>query len=96
MLLAKRAFVAVLRALALAYGLVPAVTRDSTDEDVSRESNRVNRKVHPDKGGAVADSQTGACRHSRHAPCSFQASFQGPCAADLQIAESTAGCSGLR
>ena len=54
---AKRAFVAILRELIAAYGLAVAVTRDSTDDQVTATFRRVARAAHPDKGGRLGDSQ---------------------------------------
>ena len=50
-LLAKRALVSVLLALAATYELVLTVTRDSADADIVKAFRRVAVKVHPDKGG---------------------------------------------
>ena len=55
--LAKRAFVKVLLALAAAYGLELHLYRDSGDDAVSAAYSRVMKRVHPDKGGAVADAR---------------------------------------
>ena len=54
---AKRALVVVLRALAIAYGLLPNVCRESSDDELTKEIRRVARKVHPDKGGADEDAK---------------------------------------
>lgn len=54
---AKRALVTLLLALASAYGVQLALTRESPDADVTRAFRRVSVKVHPDKGGAPADAQ---------------------------------------
>ena len=53
----KRAFVQVILSLAAAYGLVTQVNRDSDDEAIKAAYRRVVRRVHPDKGGSVADAQ---------------------------------------
>ena len=56
--LAKRALVGLLRSLALAYGCVVAVTRDSSEAVVRRAFRSLSRKVHPDKpGGSEEDSK---------------------------------------
>ena len=55
--LAKRAFVKVLLALAASYRLLLHFNRDSADAAVSAAYRRVIKRVHPDKGGAVADTQ---------------------------------------
>ena len=55
--LAKRAFVKVLPALAAAYGPELHLNRDSGDDAVSAAYRRVMKRVHPDKGGPVADAQ---------------------------------------
>ena len=55
--LAKRAFVKVLLALAASYGLLLHLNRDSADDAVSSAFRRAIKRVHPDKGGAVADAQ---------------------------------------
>ena len=54
---AKRALVAVLLALAAAYGVALAATRDSPDGELVRAYRRLLLRVHPDKGGTVADQQ---------------------------------------
>ena len=55
--LAKRAFVKVLLVLAATYGFSLHINRDSGDDAVSAAYRRVMKRVHPDKGGAVADAQ---------------------------------------
>ena len=54
---AKRAFVRVLIGLASSYSVVVGVNRDSDDDTIHMAYRRVVRRVHPDKGGAVADAQ---------------------------------------
>ena len=54
---AKRAFVAVLRALCATYSLACGANRDSTEDEVSATFRRVARRVHPDKGGDKAAAQ---------------------------------------
>ena len=56
--LAKRAFVTLLRALALAYGLSLQVSRDSDDAALRQAFRNVSRKTHPDKGGCVEDQES--------------------------------------
>ena len=48
---AKRALVAIIRSLALAYDICVTVTRDSGDAEVSKAYRKLSSKVHPDKGG---------------------------------------------
>ena len=55
--LAKRALVVLLRALAITYGLQLDVTRDSSDDVVTKAFRKLAVKVHPDKGGSTQDSQ---------------------------------------
>ena len=54
---ARRAFVTVLLALAAAYGVAVATNRDSTDADLLTAFKKLILRVHPDKGGSVADMQ---------------------------------------
>ena len=54
---AKRAFVALIRALALQYGVGVVVTRDSPDNLVTTAYRKVAARVHPDKGGSTEDVQ---------------------------------------
>ena len=53
---AKRELVKVLKAFK--YKITLKLTRDSADSDVERAFKKVSLKVHPDKGGVVADFQT--------------------------------------
>ena len=46
---AKRALVALLKALATAYNAALTLTRESCDADVSRAYRQISRKVHPDR-----------------------------------------------
>lgn len=55
--LAKRALVSVLLALAQQYGVCLQVCRESSDSRVESAFRSVVKKVHPDKGGNVADMQ---------------------------------------
>ena len=51
------AFVRVLIGLASSYSVVVGVNRDSDDDNIHMAYRRVVRRVHPDKGGAVADAK---------------------------------------
>ena len=55
--LAKRALVSVLLVLAEQYGVCLQISRDSSDGRVESAFRSVVKKVHPDKGGNVADMQ---------------------------------------
>ena len=55
--MAKRAFVVVIRALAVVYSVKLKVTRDSPDQDVENAFRKVAVRAHPDKGGSTTDSQ---------------------------------------
>ena len=55
--LAKRAFVAVLLALAVAHNIAVEVSRDSPDDAVRKAFRKVCVKPHPDKGGSLAEQQ---------------------------------------
>lgn len=55
--LAKRELVKVLRALAAKYKVTLSLTRESSNKDVDKAFRRVSLKVHPDKGGSLADFQ---------------------------------------
>ena len=52
---AKRALVTLLLAVAAAYNVAIAITRESEDEAVKKAFRRVILKAHPDKGGAASD-----------------------------------------
>ena len=54
---AKRALVSLLLFLARQYGVHIDVTRDSSDKSVETACRKVARRVHPDKGGDLADMQ---------------------------------------
>jgi curved DNA-binding protein CbpA len=56
-LLAKRSLVALLLRLAVAYHVVISINRDAADVKVTEAFRKVVLKVHPDKGGKVADAQ---------------------------------------
>ena len=60
---AKRAFVAVLLALARQYGLVAPLAREDSDDAANALWRKVARTVHPDKGGVVAPNEI---RHHIH------------------------------
>ncbi|CAE7225582.1 unnamed protein product [Symbiodinium natans] len=55
--IAKRAFVSLLLALAQQYGLDVKINRDSEEKSLEAAYRKVVRRVHPDKGGNVADAQ---------------------------------------
>ena len=52
---AKRALMAIIRSLALAYEIWVTVTRESKDAEVSKAYRKLSLKVHPDRGGNVRD-----------------------------------------
>ena len=54
---ARRAFVTVLLALAAAYGVAVAIHRDSPNAGLLTAFKKLILRVHPDKGGSVADMQ---------------------------------------
>jgi hypothetical protein len=54
---AKRAFVAVLLALARQYGVDVGINRDSKDELLEKTFKKVVCRAHPDKGGTTEDAQ---------------------------------------
>ena len=54
---AKRALIAALKSLARAYGVPVALSRDADDAAVRAAHRKVVLRVHPDKGGSVADAQ---------------------------------------
>ena len=54
---AKRQFVKLLLTIAVTYGIVLGITRDSGDSDVTRAFRQLMRKAHPDKCGNVQDAQ---------------------------------------
>ena len=55
--LARRAFVRLLISTAVAYAVAVNLTQRSTDQEVGQAFRKVVKKVHPDKGGSVADMQ---------------------------------------
>ena len=54
---AKRALVSLLLTLARAYNVTLDINRDSSDAKVKEAFRKVVRRVHPDRGGSVADTQ---------------------------------------
>ena len=54
---AKRALVALLKALATAYNVALTLTCESCDADVSRAYRQITRNVHPDKVGGSSEDQ---------------------------------------
>ena len=54
---AKRVFIAALKSLARAYGVPVALSQEADDAAVRAAHRRVVLRVHPDKGGSVADAQ---------------------------------------
>ena len=91
---AKRALVTLLLALAEAYGLEVAVSRESADADIQKAFRKVARRVHPDKGGSAQDSQR--LNAARDAWSAAQGAGRGrPRAAAAPAAVAEAG-SGLR
>ena len=56
-MLAKRALVVVIRALAVSYGVVVSCNRDSADKEVLASFRKVALRVHPDHGGNTVDQQ---------------------------------------
>ena len=63
---AKRALVALLRALAAAYACAARVTRDSADAEIRTAYRAVSRKVHPDRPtGCAADQKRLNAAHEK-------------------------------
>jgi len=56
-LLAKRALVSLLLALAQQYKVSLSLKRESSDQDIGKAFRSVVKKVHPDKGGEVVHAQ---------------------------------------
>ena len=54
---AKRAFVSLLLLLARKYVVPLVLARDSADQVLLSAFRKLSRKVHPDRGGSLADSQ---------------------------------------
>ena len=67
---AKRALVSLLLFLARQYGVHIDVTRDSSDKSVETACRKVARRVHPDKGGDLADMQRLQRAGLQHGECS--------------------------
>ena len=62
----KRALVALLRSLGLAFGCPVTVTRDSSEQQVKGAFRSVARKVHPDKpGGSQEEFKKPSAAHVR-------------------------------
>ena len=55
--LARRSLVALLKALAKTYGVVLALTRDSSDAQIKTAVRKVSLKAHPDRGGKEEDQK---------------------------------------
>ena len=53
----KRALVALIRTLAVKYGVRVDVTRESADMAILKAYRTLSRKVHPDKGGSEEDQK---------------------------------------
>ena len=54
---ARRSLIALLKALARTYGLVLALSRDSSDAPINTAVRRVSLKAHPDHGGSEEDQK---------------------------------------
>ena len=54
---ARRALVALLKALAKTYGVVLALSRDSSDAQINTAVRKVSLKAHPDHGGSEEDQK---------------------------------------
>ena len=54
---ARRSLVALLKALAKTYGVVLALTRDSSDAQIKTAVRKVSLKAHPDRGGKEEDQK---------------------------------------
>ena len=54
---ARRALVALLKALAKNYGVVLALSRDSSDAQICTAVQEVSLKAHPDHGGSEEDQK---------------------------------------
>ena len=54
---AKRAFVKLLRELAVKYEVPLPITRDSPNKDIEKAFRKVSVKAHPDEGGLLLDFQ---------------------------------------
>ena len=54
---ARRSLVALLKALAKTYGVVLALSRDSSDAQINTAVRKVSLKAHPDHGGSEEDQK---------------------------------------
>ena len=54
---AKRAFVSLLLRLGRSHGVPLQISRQSPDPDLLKAYRRISKKVHPDRGGSLAESQ---------------------------------------
>ena len=54
---ARRSLVALLKALAKTYGVVLALTRESSDAQINTAVRKVSLKAHPDRGGREEDQK---------------------------------------
>ena len=54
---ARRSLVALLKALAKTYGVVLALSRDSSDAQINTAVQEVSLKAHPDHGGSEEDQK---------------------------------------
>ena len=54
---ARRSLVALLKALAKTYGVVLALTRESSDAQINTAVRKVSLKAHPDHGGREEDQK---------------------------------------
>ena len=54
---AKRAFFSLLLRLGRSHGVPLQISRQSPDPDLLKAYRRISKKVHPDRGGSLAESQ---------------------------------------
>ena len=54
---AKRALLATMRAVAVAFGMVLTCNRDSSDQDVVKDFRKLALRVHPDRPGGSGEQQ---------------------------------------
>ena len=54
---ARRSLVALLKALAIFFGVVLVLTRDSSDAQIKTAVRKVSLKAHPDRGGKEEDQK---------------------------------------
>ena len=57
LLLAKRALVALIRSVAVAYGVHVTCNRDSDEAAIIANFRKVALRAHPDRGGSTTDQQ---------------------------------------